>query len=80
MVTPANNPRIYSEHAYSVELDDEGGGEFVLLADFSGSRPDKTAIDDAAWPALLLAIQQAFDQIKRHEMLQSEQETTDELY
>lgn len=46
---------IYSERAYSIEIDDEGGGEFIVIRGFSPEH-DSLAIDVDVWSALRDAV------------------------
>lgn len=50
-VMPEGEP-LFSELAYTVEIDDEAAGEFVVVCDFEG----KIRIDAKEWPALREAI------------------------
>lgn len=49
---------IYNERAFSVEIDDEGGGEFIVVRCLSCElgAPHTLAIDHDEWPALRDAI------------------------
>jgi hypothetical protein len=51
IVLPAGEP-IFNERATRVEVDDEGGGEFVVLRQDEG----KISIDPGEWPTLRAAI------------------------
>lgn len=46
---------IFSERAFSIEIDDEGGGEFLVIRGFSLEH-GALAIDVDEWPALRDAI------------------------
>lgn len=50
-VIPEAEP-IFDERGFSVEIADEGGGEFVVVSDFA----EKIRIDAKEWPALREAI------------------------
>lgn len=50
-VMPEGEP-LFSEQAYAVEIDDEGGGEFVVVRDREG----KIRLNAEEWPALCEAI------------------------
>ena len=50
-VVPEAEP-LFSEQAYTVEIDDEGGGEFIIVSDFA----EKIRINAKEWPALREAI------------------------
>lgn len=43
---------LFSEQAYTVEIDDEAGGEFVVVSDCEG----KIRLNPEEWPALRNAI------------------------
>ena len=45
---------IFHERAFSIEIDDEGGGEFLVIR--SACEPGALAIDVDEWPALRDAI------------------------
>lgn len=51
-VVPEGEP-IFSEQAFMVEIDDEAGGEFVVVYDCDG----KIRFNAAEWPALRDAIE-----------------------
>lgn len=55
-VTPEGEP-IFSERAYTVTIDDEAAGEFVVVHALDESA-GKIAIDTTDWPALREAIDQ----------------------
>jgi hypothetical protein len=46
---------IYNDLAYTIEITDEGGGEFVEVS--PTTEPGKIRIDSASWPALRDAIE-----------------------
>lgn len=48
--------QIFDEGAMHVEIDDEAGGEFVILSQPGGERDGKVYIDPSEWPALRAAI------------------------
>lgn len=50
-VLPEGEP-LFSEQAFTVEIDDEGGGEFVVVRDSEG----KIRLNAEEWPALCEAI------------------------
>lgn len=52
-VLPEGEP-LFSEQAYTVEIDDEAGGEFVVVSDCEG----KIRLNPEEWPALRRAINQ----------------------
>jgi hypothetical protein len=47
---------VYSEMATTVEIDDESGGEFVIVSQDARSDLGKIAINPEEWPALRAAI------------------------
>ena len=67
LVAPANDPRLFSERGYRVELDDEAAGEFVTVRDLTSHEARQVSIDCEAWAAVRLAIDSAFAEIKAHE-------------
>ena len=50
-VLPEGEP-LFSEKAFTVEIDDEAGGEFVVVHDWEG----KIRLNPEEWPALRRAI------------------------
>lgn len=52
-VLPKGEP-MFSERAFTVEIDDEAGGEFVVVSDCEG----KIRLNAEEWPALRRAINQ----------------------
>jgi len=52
-VLPEGEP-LFSEQAFTVEVDDEAGGEFVVVSDCEG----KIRLNAEEWPALCNAINQ----------------------
>lgn len=50
-VLPEGEP-LFSEQAFTVEIDDEAGGEFVVVSDCDG----KIRLSAEEWPALREAI------------------------
>ena len=56
-VAPEGDP-IFSEGGFAVEIDDEGGGEFVVVTDYAGPYGGKIGIGPSQWPALRAAIDQ----------------------
>lgn len=52
-VLPEGEP-LFSEQAFTVEIDDEAGGEFVVVSDCDG----KIRLSPEEWPALCRAINQ----------------------
>lgn len=50
-VLPEGEP-LFSEQTFTVEIDDEAGGEFVVVSDSA----EKIRIDAKEWPALREAI------------------------
>ena len=66
-IIPEGEP-IYTEKGYSVEIDDEAGGEFVILKDGSiATESVGVRIDPADWIEVRAAVNDLMDQIKRHE-------------
>lgn len=55
-VAPIGKP-IFSDRAFRVEIDDEAGGEFVIICANTDNGRD-VAIDPSDWPMLRAAIDQ----------------------
>ena len=72
LVAPANDPRLFSERGYRVELDDEASGEFVTVRDMTSTQARQVAIEGEAWLAVRQAIDSAFAEIKAHEDIADE--------
>ena len=63
-IVPDGEP-IFSEAAFSVEIDDEAGGEFVKLTSLEEScKPGQVRIDPSDWPALRDAIERMIAECK----------------
>lgn len=54
VIAPKGEP-IFSEQATTVEIDDEAGGEFVVISRHR-SNDGKIAIDPTEWPAIRAAV------------------------
>lgn len=54
----------YSERATVISIDDEAGGEFVVVCQSSRSDRGRIAIDPGEWPALRDAIEHAIGQCR----------------
>ena len=54
VIAPKGEP-IFSEQATTVEIDDESGGEFVVISQHLGDY-GKIAIDPTEWPAIRAAV------------------------
>lgn len=65
-IIPEGEP-IYTEKGYTVEIDDESGGEFVIVKDGSIADGAGVRIDPDAWIEVRAAVNDLMDQIKRHE-------------
>lgn len=66
-IIPEGEP-IYTEKGYTVEIDDESGGEFVVLKDGSITTDSVgVRIDPADWPAVRDCVEQLIYAIKNHE-------------
>ena len=66
VVCPEDDRVIFGDRAYSVEIDDDGGGEYLVLRDIGASQPDRFTIDTDAWPGVEHAVHQAITEIRRH--------------
>lgn len=55
VIAPKGEP-IFSERATTVEIDDESGGEFVVIYQHLGDY-GKIAIDPTEWPAIRAAVE-----------------------
>lgn len=66
-IIPEGEP-IFTEKGYTVEIDDESGGEFVIVKDGSISTDSVgVRIDPKDWIEVRAAVNDLMDQIKRHE-------------
>lgn len=65
-IIPEGEP-IYTEKGYTVEIDDESGGEFVIVKDGSTADGAGVRIDPKDWIEVRAAVNDLMDQIKRHE-------------
>jgi hypothetical protein len=64
IVGPSEEPS-HSLQMTTVRIDDEGGGEFVVLEQENDTGPvHRIAIDPAEWPILKQAIEMALEQCK----------------
>ena len=61
IVAPDGEP-IYSEKAIKISVDDEGGGEFIAIAQGDG----EIRIDLEEWPSIEVAIKMAISQVTVH--------------
>lgn len=61
-VAPEGEP-LFSEQATHIEIDDEGGGEFVKIVQPSGSADIR--IDADEWPVIRAAIDKMVDAVRR---------------
>ena len=61
IVAPDGEP-IYSEKAIKISVDDEGGGEFIAIAQGDG----EIRIDLEEWPSIEEAVKTAIAQITIH--------------
>ena len=58
-VTPEHSTEVFGEHVTVVKIDDEGGGEFVIVQQHPDDpRPGMIQITPGEWPALREAIDQ----------------------
>lgn len=63
-ILPAGAP-IFDERGFSVEIDDEAGGEFVVVnCNDESCAVGQVRVDPAEWPALRDAIDQMIGQCK----------------
>jgi len=65
-IVPEGEP-IYTEMGYSVEIDDEAGGEFIVIKDGSTREKIGVSIDPKDWPAVRDCVEQIIYSIKNHE-------------
>jgi hypothetical protein len=61
-VVPDGKP-IYDETATSVEITDEGGGEFLIVRQV-GSGDGQIRLDDNEWPTIREAIDRMMKEVK----------------
>jgi hypothetical protein len=59
-ITPENAP-LFDDRATSIEIDDEGGGEFIVISQSEGR---STRIEKDEWPFLREAINEMMGQIR----------------
>lgn len=61
IVAPVGDP-VFSEQATTIEIDDEAGGEFVVVKQFGGHTDYEKAIciNPDEWPHIKSAIEQLF--------------------
>ena len=55
---------IYDDMATTVSIDDEGGGEYVLLRQVGETHDGEIRINPDQWPALKAAIEAALSYVK----------------
>ena len=67
---------ILHDRAFSVEIADEGGGEFVIIQSESG----ELAIDPEEWPTLREAIDMIFSNILKEEQGEDKEWATQTCY
>lgn len=60
---------IFDENGYRVLVDDEAGGEFVVLREqlVQGANPGEVRLDKEAWPQLRAALDSAFASLVEHD-------------
>lgn len=56
-----------SEQATEIEIIDEGAGEFITLYQDASTKNGLVAITPEEWPTLAGAIEQALDEIRKHQ-------------
>jgi len=66
LVCPDDDRSTYGGRAYSVEIDSEGDGEFIVLNDIGAPQPGRFTLEPDAWPALKQAIDHAMTEIREH--------------
>ena len=65
-IAPKGQP-IYSERAWTIGIDSEGGGEFVKITSLTmhmGAKKAEVQIDSEEWPALRDGIEYMLEQCK----------------
>ena len=63
-VAPAGEP-LFSEQVMHVEIDDEGGGEFIVITQCHDSgEVDRIAIDKAEWPHIREAVNKLMEVVR----------------
>ena len=62
-VMPTDDP-IYSETVTTVSIEDESGGEFVIVDQSSGGNYGKIAINPEEWPTLRNAIDKMINECR----------------
>ena len=54
-LVPQGEP-LFSPYAFTVELDDVGGGDYVVVSSTGANETDRVSINPNEWPALRVAI------------------------
>ena len=64
-ITPNGDP-IFSERGFTVEIDDEGAGEFIVVRENDAPITGGIRIDPAEWAELRTAIETLLTGIQEH--------------
>ena len=64
-ITPAGEP-IFSERGFTVEIDDEGAGEFIVVRENDAAVTGGIRIDQTEWAELRSAIDQMLGNVQTH--------------
>lgn len=64
LIAPDDHPRIYSPRAYRLTIDDQGGGEYLVISAMDDASPESGfALDPRDWPKVREAIDEAITHI-----------------
>jgi len=58
------NGQIFDEGTYTVTIDDEGGGEFVVIEEVQDTGTGKIRVDATTWPELVRAVGQLLSEAR----------------
>ena len=64
-ITPAGEP-IFSERGFTVEIEDEGAGEVIVVRENDAAIIGGIRIDPSEWPELRTAIETLLDGIQEY--------------
>jgi hypothetical protein len=67
LIAPEEDPRLFSEYGYTVSIDDEAAGEFVVIREHEGHGDRQIRFDAERWPDIQKAVGLAIDEIRQHE-------------
>ena len=56
---------IFAEESYTIRIEDEAAGEFVVVESYLNGKPEKMGLDPENWPALRDAIEIAVNACRK---------------